>query len=230
MINTATITENDWLVYHEACRIAMRKRRVNRNCRDDCMSYLLTILPEIWKNYDQSLSWRSFAIFCAKRRILNWFFDEKLAISLSRRGPSRVIAINDCTISGDDILVNRRTREAGNILADSELLNMIYNSLPDTQKKEMIRWFQGGNGPASLTKHHDNMRANIKIRAKKLFQESMPELFSHGKVQSRIKNRYHKRLNFRPGYLGERMPSSRFRIEMSGGVLREWANTRRKKK
>ena len=107
---------------------------------------------------------------------------------------------------------------------------MIYNSLPDTQKKEMIRWFQGGNGHASLTKHHNNMRANIKIRAKRLFQESMPELFSHGKVQPRIRNRYNKRLNFRPGYLGERMPSSRFRIEMSGGVLRDWANTKGKKK
>ena len=224
-VNSAPLTEEVWLSWRRVCFAAMIWRHVVPCRRPDCLSYLLTTLPLAWRYWDKDKSsWDNFAFTCAKRRIIDYFKIESKVVNLTRKGPTRAVAIDDLTPTElDTSFVHRRSKEPVTILANSELLKILWDNLSPSQKNEFVWWYKG---EPSHNKKQDNKRTIIKQKARMLFGESLPEMFSGS--ERRIQQAYLPQTRY-PGCLGENAMSERWRILASGGVLRKAAKPRRKR-
>ena len=224
-VNSAPLTEEVWLSWRRVCFAAMIWRHVVPCRRPDCLSYLLTTLPLAWRYWDKDKSsWDNFAFTCAKRRIIDYFKIESKVVNLTRKGPTRAVAIDDLTPTEvDTAFVNKRSKEPVTILANSELLQILYDYLSPCQQKEFLWW---AKGEPSHNKNQDNLRTWIKQKARKLWGDSFPEMFSNR--ERRGQQTYIPQTRY-PGYLGENAMSERWRILASGGVLRKAAKPRRKR-
>ena len=224
-VNFAPLTEEVWVSWRRICFAALKWKHIRRD-RPDCISYLLTDLPRVWQYWDKDKSsWDNFAFSCAKNKICDWLKIENRTVNLTRRGPSRAVAIDDLSEKHEHIFRNRRTREPVDIVAYSELVSILWLNLTPLQKKEFVRWY---NGEPGHTKSQDNKRTMIKKKARMLFSESLPEMFSNLKGTRRPQLVYipQERLT---GVMGEHVMSERFRIFVSGGVLHKAASARRKR-
>ena len=210
-INLTTPTEQDWLTWKNCCLSACKHYGIPLSNKDDCMGFLMTVFDMVWKYWDhKKIPWVAFANFCAKRKILDFLRIQNRQERLRGKKKyhwqqSRFVSLTEFQSldTGEPaVFTDRRMREPVDIVADNEILKILMDKLPPRQQEELIRWY---HGECMENKQQDNLRNNIKITAKKIFEE-LDWLFHKRKQRHKDHGHYkYIPLHLMPGYLGERM-------------------------